>query len=311
VTRRPRSRLPPKLPDPARDRAPTQPKPPTRRERLKDAHAAGRSAHWSSDAVVDTMRALVRGEPRATLGLPPFAELTMAQAAAAADLIFGWDGDGPRARIDPARTVNGFTAACTRVLEIARGGGRIAFATGRPASLLGLHRALADVASAAGGEILGATQSGPIDARGRRIWWVDGVATVSDGESLLAEDSPAAPARRRLEHPVDRQRGLAQCVAQALGVGMGVDDRALHAARCELAHQAEDHRDVEHGQGRFRAGARERRHARSEPGREHHRLHAPRSARAAGRSSARRRSSGGSAVSAPSTEARARAMYGR
>lgn len=192
MTRRPRSRLPPKLPDPARDRAPTQPKPPTRRERLKDAHAAGRSAHWSSDAVVDTMRALVRGEPRATLGLPPFAELTMAQAAAAADLIFGWDGDGPRARIDPARTVNGFTAACTRVLEIARGGGRIAFATGRPASLLGLHRALADVASAAGGEILGATQSGPIDARGRRIWWVDGVATVSDGESLLAEDSPAA-----------------------------------------------------------------------------------------------------------------------
>lgn len=192
MTRRPKSRLPPKLPDPARDRPPTPPKPPSRRERLKDAHVAGRSARCSRDDVVQIMRALVRGESGATLGLPPFAELTMDQAAAAAALVFGWDGDGPRARIDPARTIDGFTAACARVLEVARGGGRIAFATGRPASLLGLHRALVDAASVAGGEVLGATQSGPIDARGRRIWWVDGIATVSDGESLLADDSTAA-----------------------------------------------------------------------------------------------------------------------
>jgi hypothetical protein len=192
VTRRPRSRLPPKLPDPARDRIPASPKPPTHRERLKDAHAAGRSARWSRDSVVQIMRALLRGDPEAALGLPPFAELRMEHAAAAAQLIFGWDGDGPRARIDPARTVDGFRAACACVLEVARGRGRIAFATGRPASLLGLYRALADAASVAGGEVLSASQSGPIDARGLRIWWVDGVATVSDGESLLADDSTVA-----------------------------------------------------------------------------------------------------------------------
>jgi hypothetical protein len=141
---------------------------------------------------VQIMRALVRGDPEAALGLPPFAELTMEHAAAAAQLIFGWDGDGPRARIDPARTVDGFRAACARVLEVAHGRGRIAFATGRPASLLGVYRALAVAASVAGGEVLGASQSGPIDARGLRIWWVDAVAMVSDGESLLADDSTAA-----------------------------------------------------------------------------------------------------------------------
>jgi hypothetical protein len=192
VTRRPKSRLPPKLPDPARDRSPAPPKQPTRSERLKDAHVAGRSARFAREDVVRVMRALVRGDHHARLGLPPFVDLTVDHAAAAAALIFGWDGDGPRARIDPARTIGGFNAACARVLEVARGGGRLAFATAYPASLLGLHRALAAAASAAGGNVLDATQSAPIDARGHRLWWIDGVAIVTDGESLLADHSSTA-----------------------------------------------------------------------------------------------------------------------
>ncbi len=175
-----------------RDSAPAARKPPTRIQRLKDARVAGRSAHFAREDVVDVMRALVRGDLRTRLGLPPFPDLTLDHVAAAAALIFGWDGDGPRARIDPARTVDGFNAACTRLLEVARDGGRLAFATARPASLLGLHRALAAAASAAGGDVLGAAQSAPIDARGHRIWWVDGVAMVTDGESLLADTSTAA-----------------------------------------------------------------------------------------------------------------------
>ena len=126
---------------------------------------------------------------RARLGLPAFDGLTIDHAAAAAALIFGWDGDGPARVSIPPRTVEGFDAACTRVLEVARGGGRLAFATARPASLLGLHRALAAEASTAGGTVLSATQSAPVDRGGHRIWWIDGVATVTDGESLLADDS--------------------------------------------------------------------------------------------------------------------------
>jgi hypothetical protein len=159
---------------------------------LKDAHVAGRSARFSRDDVLGVMRSLVRGDPGVALGLPRFTDLTMEHAAAAMDLVFGWEGDGPRARIDPARTVDGFTAGVTRVLEVARGGARLAFATARPAPLLGVYRALAVAAGAAGGNVLTATQSAPIDRTGRRVWWIDGVATISDGASLLADDSTAA-----------------------------------------------------------------------------------------------------------------------
>jgi Phosphatase len=192
VTRRPKSRLPLKLPDPVRDRAPASPKTHTRGGRLKDAHVAGRSARFGREDVVEVMRALVRGDRQSRLGLDPFVSLTLDHTLAAAALVFGWDGDGPRARIDPARTVDGFNAACARVLEVARGGGRLAFATARPASLLGLHQALAAAAAGVGGDVLDAEQSPPLDARGRRLWWIDGVATVTDGESLLADHTVAS-----------------------------------------------------------------------------------------------------------------------
>jgi hypothetical protein len=193
VTRKAKSRLPQKLPDPIRDSVPAERKPASRIQRLKDARVAGRSAHFDRDDVLNVMHALVDGDVRARLGFPEFDGLTVDQTAAAAALIFGWEGDGPRARIDPARTVDGFNAACTRVLEVAESGARLAFATARPASLLGLHRALAAEALAAGGDVLSATQSAPFNVRGHRIWWIDGVATVTDGRSLLTDDSTAAP----------------------------------------------------------------------------------------------------------------------
>ena len=41
--------------------------------------------------------------------------------------------------------------------------------------------------------MLSATQTAPLNTRGERIWWVDDVAVVTNGESLLADDSTAAP----------------------------------------------------------------------------------------------------------------------
>jgi histidinol phosphate phosphatase hisN-like protein len=192
VTRRPKSRLPRKLPDRARERAVPAPKEPSRRDRLKDAHLAGRSTRFSRDDVTAMTRALVRGDREARLGLPPFSGLTEEHVAAATALVFGWDGNGARARIDPNRTIEGVRSACARIVESAQGGGRIAFATARPASLLGVYRALAAAASASGARVLSATQSGPVDRAGRRLWWVDGVAVLSDGESLVAHDSKDA-----------------------------------------------------------------------------------------------------------------------
>lgn len=196
MTRRPRSRLPRKLPSPAEhavratgratdhDRAARRP---SLHEQLKSNHVAGRSARFSRVDVERTMRAVVAGEPSSLLGLVPFLSLTIEHVAAANRHVFGWEGDGPRARIDPLRTIESFEAACVRVLEVAREGGRLACATARPASLLGIHRALAAAAAGAGGDVLGAASSAPIEPHGYRLWWFDGVATVTDGVSLLGD----------------------------------------------------------------------------------------------------------------------------
>jgi hypothetical protein len=192
VTRRPKSRLPPKLPNPARERAASPPRQPSRRERLKHAHVAGRSTRFARDDTLRVARALVQRNDAAGLGVPALANLTMGHVSAAIEMVYGWDGDGTRARIDPSNTLIAFEGACRRILEVARGGGRVAFATTRPASLLGICRALAEAVDDAGGAVLEAPQSSLIDGRSRRLWWLDGVAVVTDGESLLAHDSAAA-----------------------------------------------------------------------------------------------------------------------
>jgi hypothetical protein len=189
VSRKPRSRLPPKLPDPARERTEPLPKAPSLRELLKHEHVAGRSARYGRDEVVGMMRRLAHGAPSTRVGLPAFEGLENVHVEAAVAEIFGWEGDGPRARIAPSRTIEGFTAACERVLEVAASGGRMAFATARPASLLPLYRRLVARAGAAGAEVLSADETAVLAPSGRRVRWIDKVAVLTDGAALLADDS--------------------------------------------------------------------------------------------------------------------------
>jgi hypothetical protein len=193
VSRKPRSeRLPPKLPDPARERPERAQTRPSLRELLKHAHVSGRSLRYGRDEVTAIMRRVEQGAPSSLLGLPPFAGLTREHVAAAVELVYGWEGDGPRARIAPARTVGGFTIATTRVLEVARSGGRVAFATARPAALLQLYRRLAARAAADGAMVLASDETVGFGPTGRRIRWVDHVAVLTDGAALLADDSVEA-----------------------------------------------------------------------------------------------------------------------
>jgi hypothetical protein len=193
VTRKPRSsRLPPKLPDPALDRPPRAERGPTLRDVLKQEHVAGRSLRFGRDEVLGTMRRVEQGAPSALCGLPAFPGVTRATIAAAVDAAFGWEGDGPRARIAPGRTVDGFAAAVLRVLEVARGGGRLAFATARPAALLQLYRRLAARAGAEGARVLAEDETVGFGPAGRRVRWVDQVAVLTDGAALLAEDGVEA-----------------------------------------------------------------------------------------------------------------------
>ncbi|MFN8027073.1 MAG: phosphatase [Acidimicrobiia bacterium] len=197
MTRRNRSNLPPRLDDdtrgPKRPRVDVAPPGPSLNDQLKRAHVAGRSARFGRDEVVALMRRLAAGAPPARLGLDPLGTTTYAQVEAAVAAVYGWEGDGPRARIAASSTVAGFDAAMARVLEVARAGGDLAFATARPASLLPLHCAIAASASAAGGKVLSARESGPIGTGGRRLRWLDDVAVVTDGVQLLGDDDvPAA-----------------------------------------------------------------------------------------------------------------------
>lgn len=89
--------------------------------------------------------------------------------------------------IDPDRTTAAAARAADRFLEVARDHGRVALATGRPASLLSCYGAIADALDDAGARVVDLGAFGPF--RGNRsLWWVDGVAVVTDGASLLADD---------------------------------------------------------------------------------------------------------------------------
>jgi Phosphatase len=192
VTRKPKSRLPPKLDNPAARQPPRVDPGPSMRELLKRERVAGRSTRFGRDEIVGIMRRVAHGAPATRLGLPPFEGLTLDHVEAAVEQVYGWTGDGPRARIAPGRTVEGFTAACDRVLEVARSGGRVAFATSRPASLLPLYRRLVARVEAAGGQVLADDESATFGPGGRRLRWIDKVAMLTDDESLLGDDSTEA-----------------------------------------------------------------------------------------------------------------------
>jgi hypothetical protein len=194
MSRTPRSRRPPLLgvaPAPATSGASEASVGPSLREQLKDLHVAGRNVRIGSSEMRALVRRLADGEVRARLGLGPFERCDTAQVEAAIAGVFGWDGDGPRGRIDPDRTIQGFAAACDRVLEVARRGGRVLAATSRPASLLGLHRALVAAAGEAGATVVRRDESAAVGLRGMRLWWVDGVAVATDREALCATDDVA------------------------------------------------------------------------------------------------------------------------
>jgi hypothetical protein len=188
MTRRNRSRLPPKLPDTPRPAPRRPPGEPSLRDQLKHDHVSGRSARFGREEVIALMRRVAAGAPPVRLGLDPFGPLTFAQVDAAVAAVYGWEGDGPRARIAASRTADAFDAACARVFEIARSGGRVAFATARPASLLPLHCALAAAAASLGAVVLEARESAPFGTGGRRLRWIEHVAVVADEQQLLGDD---------------------------------------------------------------------------------------------------------------------------
>jgi hypothetical protein len=162
---------PPRLDDlPRPSTLPTKPAP-TTAELLVRARVAGKAADTSPSAVRHAIERLDASAP---------------EAWAAVREVFGAEPDD--AFIDIELTIRAAHRAAARIAEFARAGARIAFASAQPASFFGVHTALARLARVAGAEIDDADDVGPlrVDGRsGRYLRWVDGVAVVTDGESLL------------------------------------------------------------------------------------------------------------------------------
>jgi hypothetical protein len=195
--RRPKSRRPRKLPDPQafRERERLLNPPPRKkdkpRERLKSSHVTGAS-RMGREEVSNVARRVARGEALVLFGLDPFDGLTPDDVYEALDAMWGWDHASTRSSIDPDLTVEAAVGAFTRIADVARAGGRIALATGRPASMLSFYQRIARTARDAGARILTSDDAGHVTAAGRshgRLWWLDGVAVITDGHDIVADDA--------------------------------------------------------------------------------------------------------------------------
>jgi hypothetical protein len=157
---------------------------------LVAARVAGTHARMGRNEVAATVARLAAGRPDATLGID-LGVISRDEAWAAVAEGWGYEGETPRALIEPERTLGGAHAAAARLADVARAGGRIALATGRPASLFGIYRAVAAALREAGGDVLAYEAFGPFEG-GRSLWWIDGVAVVTDGSAILADDGVVA-----------------------------------------------------------------------------------------------------------------------
>jgi hypothetical protein len=179
---------PPRLdPAPVR-RVHREPRHPTPRARVLKAHVAGRHDRLGRTELLSVMRRVIGGEPTAMLGLDRFPDVDLADLRKVAAEVWGWDANEMVVTLDPDLLLAAMLAARERVLDVARRHGRVLVATGRPASLLPLHQDFARLARSAGAQVLDPGEAGPLPTRSSlSLWWLGGVAALTDGNVLLAD----------------------------------------------------------------------------------------------------------------------------
>jgi hypothetical protein len=182
-----RARRPPRLePSPA----PPAPAPVTPGEMLERARVAGRGTGMGPAELRRAVARVLEGDRVAQCGL----ELEGVEASEVHRVL--WDVFGASVEqptISPDATLAGATRAGRALAE--QLGGSVLAATARPASLFSLLRRLVTLASTVGACVVDVGDSGSIRVDGRRdrrLRFVDGVACVTDGDSLLAVRGPEA-----------------------------------------------------------------------------------------------------------------------
>jgi len=152
--------------------------PPSLEEVLQRSHVSGASSALTAS---ELRRAVERAAGDRVHGAP------LDDAWASVGRVFGATVADPE--IDPALTITAARQAVARISEVANANARIALATSLPASLLTFHLALARFARISGADVADGDDAGPMRVDGRAdryLRWVDGVAVVTDGQSLCS-----------------------------------------------------------------------------------------------------------------------------
>jgi hypothetical protein len=220
--RRSAARRPPRLES---KQAPPKPRgirrTPTVRAQLIRSRVTSRHHRLGSSEINAVIRRAVAGDSIALLGMDRLERSGVSDVKAVVERVWGWNGKSAEVTLDPDKTLAGLRAAHARVLDVAARGGRVAFATTRPA-LLPFYELAAATALDAGARVLAAEQSEPVPLAGyrrARLWWLGDVAVVSDGEGIVSD--PAVGAFEALEQEVllpdlvVADRGFAAGAAQA------------------------------------------------------------------------------------------------
>jgi hypothetical protein len=178
--------------------------PPTPEARLEQAKVAG--AGGSGPGPTELRRLVERvasGDRRAPGEGAAGSGVSVDDAWAAVTATYG--ATRAAATIDAACTLDATRRASERVVAVGATGARVAVATARPASLLGVEMAWARLAAAAGADVVDLPDFGPIRADGRTprwLRWIGSVAVVSDGRALC--DTADAEAAREWIFAVPR-----------------------------------------------------------------------------------------------------------
>jgi hypothetical protein len=158
--------------------------PPTLPEELVRSHVTGTGMTPGPSEIRRLVERAAEREPAVLLD----------EAWSEVEAVFGATLDSPR--IDPDLTIASARRAVRRIVDVAGIGAHISLATSRPASLLTFYLALARLARISGGDVSDNEDSSPLRVDGRAaraVRWVDGVAVVTDGESLCSTRGLDAP----------------------------------------------------------------------------------------------------------------------
>ena len=164
------------------------------RQRLVLGGGAGTVRDLSPKGLARLEHQLLVGDPRALFGTERWAFRSDDELVSLRSEVWGLVPKEEKFWLDPDRSLAAMRMAGNRIREVAKSGGRIAFATGYPGSLLSTYMGLASIAYEYGAHVLQSKHE-PVELEGTPhatgFRWFHGVGVLARAEALLPTTDPA------------------------------------------------------------------------------------------------------------------------